>query len=132
MNIIICLDDKNGILFNNRRQSRDAAVCQRILALAKDSALWMNAYSAKLFVGGDIKISDDFLSAVGVGEYCFLENNDFLMYGGEIEKVIVYRWNKVYPADVKVDSAFFSGKKLVQSTDFAGNSHARITEEIYE
>ena len=49
MNIIICLDDKNGIQFNRRRQSRDQVVCNRVLELSQGSTLWMNAYSAKLF-----------------------------------------------------------------------------------
>ena len=28
MNLIICVDNKNGIMFNGRRQSRDRAVCE--------------------------------------------------------------------------------------------------------
>ena len=131
MNIIICLDDKNGILFNHRRQSRDQAICQRVLELAKGSVLWMNEYSAKLFPTDKIKVDDDFLRAAKAGDYCFVESADFLEHSDKIEKVIVYRWNKVYPSDVKVDMGFLDGKKLAQSTDFAGNSHEKITQEIY-
>lgn len=131
MNIIICLDDKNGILFNRRRQSQDGAVCQRVLALTQGSTLWMNAYSAKLFPADKVKVSEAFLSLASPGDYCFVESADFLEYSEKIEKVIVYRWNKVYPSDVKVDKGFFDGKKRVQSEGFTGNSHEKITQEIY-
>lgn len=131
MNIIICLDDKNGIQFNRRRQSRDQVVCQRALELSQGSTLWMNAYSAKLFPADKVKVDEAFLRLASSGDYCFAESLDFLEYSGKIEMVIVYRWNKVYPSDVKIDSAFFRGKVLTESLDFAGNSHDRITQETY-
>ena len=48
MHMVICLDDRNGMLFNGRRLSSDKAVCSRIREKAQ-GRLWMNAYSAKLF-----------------------------------------------------------------------------------
>lgn len=131
MNIILCLDDKNGLQFNRRRQSRDQAVCQRVLALSQGSSLWMNAYSAKLFPADKVRVDEAFLQLAGLGDYCFVESTDFLEYSEKIERVIVYRWNKVYPSNVKIDSAFFSDKQLVERTDFVGNSHEKITQEVY-
>lgn len=131
MNVILCLDDKNGIQFNRRRQSRDQVVCNRVLELSQGSTLWMNAYSAKLFPADKVKVDEAFLRLASSGDYCFAESLDFLEYSGKIEKVIVYRWNKVYPSDRKVEGAFFSGKTLVETIDFAGNSHDRITQETY-
>lgn len=131
MNIILCLDDKNGIQFNRRRQSRDRVACDRMLELAEGSTLWMNAYSEKLFPAGQVKVDEDFLQKAGPGEYCFVEDDAFLRYFDKAEKVVIYRWNKVYPADMKIDSGVFGKKQLVQKSDFAGNSHERITEEIY-
>ena len=49
MNIIVCLDDKNGMLFNKRRQSSDIKIIDRIMEITQDSALLMNSYSAKQF-----------------------------------------------------------------------------------
>lgn len=132
MNIIICLDDKNGLQFNKRRQSRDSVLCDRILSITKDNVLWMNEYSAKIFPSASIKVNDDFLSLASDGDYCFAENSDFLNYIGKLEKVIVYRWNRVYPSDDKVDTNFLNEKKMISSTDFKGSSHEKITEEIYE
>ena len=131
MNIIICLDDKNGIQFNHRRQSRDQVVCHRMLELAQGSNLWMNGYSAKLFPGDQVRVDENFLQSAGAGDYCFAEDADFLAYAEKIDKVIVYRWNKVYPSDVKIEKAFLAGRKLVQTEDFPGSSHEKITQEIY-
>ncbi len=132
MNIILCLDERNGMMFNNRRQSRDGAVCRRVLECVWGRNLWMNEYSSKLFDGADIKISSDFLMEARKGDFCFVENPDFLEYEKDFEKVIVYRWNRVYPADVRIDEDFLKKRRLVSTFDFCGDSHDKITEEIYE
>ena len=132
MNIIICLDDKNGIQFNKRRQSKDSILCDRVLSITKDNTLWMNEYSAKMFLSNDIKVSDGFLNLANDDDYCFIENDEFLSCLGRLKKVIVYRWNKVYPSDMKIDTSFLNEKQLISSIDFKGSSHERITEEIYE
>ena len=49
MIIVICADDKNGMMFNGRRQSQDRILREKILADAGNSKIWMNAYSAKQF-----------------------------------------------------------------------------------
>ena len=131
MNIILCLDDKNGILFNKRRQSRDKVLCERVLELSAGSRLLMNEYSAKIFPEGNIIVDENFLQNAVTGDYCFVENADFLAYAEKIERVIIYRWNKVYPSDVKIDTDFLNGKEAVSSADFRGNSHDKITEVVY-
>lgn len=131
MNIILCLDDKNGILFNKRRQSRDRVLCERVLELSAGSRLLMNEYSAKIFPEGNIIVDENFLENAQVGDYCFIENADFLRYTEKIEDVIIYRWNRVYPSDVKIDASFFSGREAVSTEDFEGSSHDKITEVIY-
>lgn len=132
MNIIICLDDKNGIQFNKRRQSRDSVICDRILSITKGGALWMSQYSAKMFLSSNVNVDAEFLNLANDGDYCFVENDDFMRYLDKLEKVIVYRWNRVYPSDKKVATDFLNEKQLNSSIDFKGSSHERITEEIYE
>lgn len=132
MNIIICLDDKNGIQFNKRRQSRDSVICDRILSITKGGALWMSQYSAKMFLSANVNVDAEFLNLANDGDYCFVENDDFMRYLDKLEKVIVYRWNRVYPSDKKVATDFLNEKQLNSSIDFKGSSHERITEEIYE
>ena len=48
MNIIICLDDKNGMMFNKRRQSQDKILRADIKELVKINILYMNNYYYKL------------------------------------------------------------------------------------
>lgn len=132
MNIIICLDDKNGISFNKRRQSRDKAVCDRVLEIVGSHKLRMSKESAKIFESCDVLAENDFLENAKNDDYCFVENDDFIELIEKIERVIIYRWNKLYPSDVKINTDFLKAKKLVSSVDFEGNSHQKITEEIYE
>ena len=42
MNIIVCLDDKNGLMFNKRRQSQDKILRTNIKELVKNKNLFMN------------------------------------------------------------------------------------------
>ena len=132
MILIVCVDNKNGVQFNHRRQSQDSLLRERILRLTAGSRLWMNAYSAKQFdyAAPQITVSEDFLFQAADGEYCFLENADPTAYIGQLERMILYRWNRDYPADVHLPPAL-SGFRLEQKTDFPGSSHKTITEEVY-
>lgn len=130
MNIIICIDDNCGYSFFGRRQSKDKVLRERILSLVKDSAIYMNAYSAKQFDDGLLAVCEDFLSVAGKGEYCFVENVPFFFEN--CEKIIIYKWNRSYPADMRLDYEYIrENYTLLSTTDFAGSSHERITEEIY-
>ena len=49
MNIIVCVEDNNGMMFNKRRVSQDVAVREDIYKNLGDKKLIMNAYSFKMF-----------------------------------------------------------------------------------
>ncbi len=134
MKIIVCLDDKNGMLFNERRQSTDRVLRERVLQLTAGTRLWMNAYSAKQFAEQNtaVTVDEDFLQKAAEGEYCFVENTDCTAYLSKAEAVVVYRWNTVYPSDVRFPVAFFVGKTPVSIVEFEGHSHKKITEELFE
>ncbi len=134
MTVFICLDDKNGLLFNNRRLSRDSSLCDRILEHCGGKTLWMNRYSASIFPRNtfNIRMSENFLEEMGEDEFCFVENSDIPKVLSKASTLIIYRWNRNYPSDVKLPEDFLSGKKIVSTMDFAGNSHPCITQEVYE
>lgn len=135
MRIIVCIDDNGGMMFNNRRVSSDKVVTERIIDLLKDNNLYLNQYSAKLFADktDNLKISDDFLSKAGDNDYCLVENVDITEHISDIGQVIIYYWNRKYPSDFKFPkNAAVSGLKCVSVTEFSGNSHEKITEEVYE
>lgn len=136
MNVIVCLDDNGGMMFNRRRQSRDRVLRKRIISMSCDSGqrLLMNEYTYKQFAddvdAGSVTVAEDFLSKALTGEFCFAEDRELKPFEDKIEKLIVYRWNRKYPADVRFDLDLTSWNQ-VSTEEFAGSSHEKITEEIY-
>lgn len=131
MIVILCLDDRNGMMFNNRRQSRDRAVAADIIRLVDGEKLFMNEYSSGFFSEktANMLIDEDFLSREDKGFY-FVENNSLKNFAKKINKVIVYRWNRVYPSNLKLELPINQWKKTIDA-EFAGNSHDKITREVY-
>lgn len=126
MKLIVCLDDKNGMLFNNRRQSRDKALIENLLKLCKGEVLYTNDYSIGLFPEDSAIVCSDFDSLEN--GYVFAEN--FNVNEEKIREIIIYKWNRVYPADT-----FFTisldGWSLIETVEFEGFSHEKITRERY-
>ena len=133
MILIACVDDGMGLAFNCRRQSRDRLLVQRLLTHVGDAPLWTHPYSAKQFeqTQSNIIPSEGFLALVGENEFAFTELEDPGDFTDRVERIILYRWNRTYPSDVRFTLAL-SDYTLVQTTEFAGHSHEKITEEIYE
>lgn len=131
MTIIACVDDKYGMMFNGRRQSMDRAVRERMLELTRDKLLWMSPYSAGQFdpLPAQVRIHDDFLEN---GRVCFVEDRDPGPWIPHCSRIILYRWNRVYPADRYFPIQLLKLWRMTDSREFAGHSHERITEEIYE
>lgn len=128
MTLIVCLDDRDGMLFLKRRQSQDSQLRSRVLRLTEGSTLWMNGYSARQFVepAPHIRVSESPLQMEG---FCFAEDVD--ISAAEPEKLIIYRWNRHYPSDVTFPRRLLEGMTLESRTDFPGSSHEVITEEVY-
>ena len=131
MILIVCIDDKNGMAFNHRRQSQDRVLVERIECLTADSKLRMAPYSQKLFSCSDILADDDYLIKADIDDYCFVEREDVKPYEDKIQKVIVFRWNRHYPSDLKF-GIDLSTWHLVASEEFPGSSHLKIAMEVYE
>lgn len=143
MKVIVCVDDGNGMLFNKRRQSQDRVLRDDVQKMAAGQKLWMNAYSARQFqegsqtgenfkenLKGNLVVAEDFLEQAGENDFCFVENEKLLPHSDRIREMVVYRWNRSYPGDFHLDLDL-SQWKLVQTTEFAGYSHEKITKEIY-
>lgn len=133
MNVIICTDNRNGMMFNHRRQSQDCVLRQDIIQEVDDNRLWMNSYSYGQFLDSSLSnltIAEDFLSKAGVDDFCFLEENNLTPYIHLVKRIIWYQWNRNYPADFyfNVD---LSTWKMVTREEFVGSSHDKITKEVY-
>lgn len=128
MIITACVDDRMGLRFCKRRLSKDAALRARLLALS-GGELRMSGYSAKQFETA-VYAGDDYLSAASTGDWCFCEDTAYLDHAANIEKIVLFKWNRTYPAD---EHFTFPGEwKLVSAEDFPGNSHEKLTMEVYE
>lgn len=134
MIVIICLDDDNGMVFNKRRQSRDRAVIERICKNFAGKRIFVSEYSAELFSDKSlIHVDNNFLENAEKDDVCFVEKKSLSPYIDKMETIIVYRWNRKYPSDIKLDIPLIdSDWSLISSVDFAGHSHEKITEEIYK
>ena len=130
MHIVLCLDDKNGLLFNHRRISFDRAVCSRIYE-RHSGKLMMTHYSVKIFPDMEVVADDLFLHNAETGDTCFVEDLAFVDYLTSVESITVYRWNRQYPSDTRLPQQLLEEWKKIQTTDFAGSSHEIITEEVY-
>ena len=132
MILITCGDDKMGMLFNKRRQSMDSVLRERVLKMCAGKKLWMNEYSRKQFdaVAEGISVDEDFMAKAGEDDYCFAENISPKAFKGQFKQIVLYKWNRVYPTDLYFDIDL-TNWRLAQSSDFAGSSHDKITEEIY-
>ena len=117
MTVFVCVDDGLGMAFNGRRQSRDSAVAEDILKTCGGKPQ-MDARSEKLFAGGE-----------SVKESYFLEFSCDEALLQKAERLILYRWNRAYPADVKFTMP--RGFTLKETREFPGTSHEKITREEY-
>lgn len=132
MILIVCLDINNGISFNNRRQSRDSKVIERICSITKGSTLIMSEYSKNIFptACSNLNINSNPIRTSKENDYCFIEQKLDSLPIEDIEKMIIYRWDKAYPYD-EIFPINLSEFKLVSKNEFSGSSHEKITEEIY-
>lgn len=134
MKLFICLDDNNGMLFNNRRQSRDSKVCEDAISHMGNHTLFIHSFSKFLFADYAEKVSmdDNFLQKASSEDGCFVEHLDITPYLDSCNEVIVYKWNRDYPFDMQFTTNLSDqGFSLSGSSDFVGSSHDKITKEIW-
>lgn len=135
MKLIVCLDDRNGMLFYGKRLSRDRVVCEKVVNMVGAAKLWMNGYSAKMFadISKNICVDEDFLDYAGEEEFCFLENRDIMPYMDKISQILLFKWNRHYPADTFFPIDLCAKPwKLTDTEEFSGSSHNKITMEVYK
>lgn len=135
MNIIICLDDNNGMMFNKRRQSQDRVLRADIKNFIKDKDLYMNNYSYKLYKdidNGNIKVYENFLEKCAENDFCLVEDKLLNSYIDNINTLTVYKWNRLYPSDFCFDIDLTSNLwELLETKEFEGSSHEKITRLTY-
>lgn len=137
MNIILCTDKVGGMMFNNRRVSRDSTVYDDIMKTVRGEVLYIKPYSEKLFLPlaekhGMPKTVPDPLRVATDGQWCFIEDEDITPFLDSVEKILIYNWNTRYPYELKFDTDNLIGNfKLTDRRKFEGTSHEEIIRELY-
>ena len=133
MHLIVCLDENGGMTFNNRRQSKDKKIIEDVMKLTENHRLFVSEYTYKLFEGENVVVDNDLLKNAKEDDFCFVEKEDVFEAIDKIKDVVIYNFNRSYPSDKKFPkTAVLNGKTLVETTDFTGTSHEKITREIYK
>lgn len=132
--IAVCIDGRGGMLFNKRRQSQDRAQREDLLQFCGGRKLWIAPYSAPLFgEQAGIEVDEEFLTKAEAGEVCFVENQPIAPAAERIEAVVLYDWDRAYPADVHLDfDPEAEGFTLKEERIFPGTSHEKIIRKVYE
>ena len=130
MKLIVCLDDRGGMTFMKRRQSRDRVQIEDMAKLIFGSTLAVSPYTEPLLLDSGINYTVCENPAIAKSDYCFIENTP-LPDIAEIDGVVIYRWGRHYPSDVKF-TADLGAFSLDSVYEFRGSSHEKITREIYK
>lgn len=127
MTLILCVDDRGGLMFNRRRQSQDRLVRTDMLRLCGERLLAVSPYTARQFASEDrVKVVDQ----PGEEDIFFLEDLPPQPLLERAEKLVLYHWNRVYPGDVHI-ALPPQGWSLEEQVEFPGHSHETITREVY-
>ena len=128
MTLYICLDDRNGLQFNKRRQSRDSAVLEDIRSLCAGNLL-IEPFSEKLIREAEIP----YVLPPEAAEDYFAEKIPSEEILETTNKLVIYRWNRHYPSDVRWEPDLAGmGFVPTETSEFPGTSHEKITREVYE
>ena len=139
MNVIVCIDNHLGMMFNNRRQSKDEVVVEKIKEIVGSKKLYTNKFSSKLFGDFCTTVQDSLLFSMLNSEneekeesYCFVENIDIAPYFNKIGSLYIFKWNRDYPYDCLLKDGYRNIFHLLSREDFKGKSHDNITLEIWK
>lgn len=132
MILTACIDDRGGMLFHRRRQSQDRLLRRDLLAEAGGRPVWLSPYSLKQFPDPpeNLRCAEDFFRRAGRGELCFFEDTDPAPWLDRAESILLYHWNRRYPADLYFPLPL-TGWTLARREEFPGSSHETITKEVY-
>ena len=131
MKLIVCVDLDNGMLFNGRRQSRDRNLIENIYEMIDNKTLWITDFSKDLFEEGTYNLIEiEKIETIKDDDYVFLENIEPEIIENKIDEIILFNFNRKYPADVYFDISLEKWN-LISEEEFEGSSHEKITKEIY-
>ena len=143
MKIVFVLDQKNGIMFNHRRQSFDQVIIKKVVEGVNgvEGRLWVSDYSKELFASYDVNtmpLEEFDLSKANEKDFVFVENVDIDLEAMIADKEMLvelnfYRWDKVYPSDKKMTftKELLDAFVVKDSYEMSGETHDVISVEVW-
>ncbi len=151
MKLIICTDTRLGYSFNNRRQTSDREVHRHMAdrLLERGIPLYINQYSRRSVIRSREYLPPGFLdevvrsgskddepgafldAAIENGAFAFVENVPLTGLYHNIDEIMMYTWDKRYPADLLIPYSLLSSFDLVEEETFMGHSHEGIVFRHY-
>lgn len=133
LSVAVCVDERGGMTFFGKRQSRDRVLIQELLDSTKGK-VYIRKFSSLLFEGHEdrIVVCEDPFSGAGDDDVIFIEDMPLKDKTNEIDRLIVYCWGKVYPSDKKLGFKPEECFRAIESSEFAGSSHDKITKTVYK
>lgn len=155
MKLILCTDIRFGYSFNYRRQTADRAMHAHLSRILAKSSLpvHMNAYTSRSLLANEALLEESFLKKIVIDdsrkegyilsdetffdsaflleacrnkEWAYVENVSLIGYYHLIDEILLYRWDKRYPADRLFPGSLLSAFSLAEKETFRGNSHDEI------
>ena len=135
MTVAVCISDGGGMLFNKRRLSKDKNVTEDILKQAGEKKILISEFSLPLFSEYPSRViaASDPLAEAEKDSFIFVEDRKIFEYKSKIDEIYIYKWNRKYPFDFKLDfDPLEEGMRLAEAVEFVGNSHEKITRELWK
>ncbi len=83
-------------------------------------------------LSSSILTSEDFLAQAAPGEFCFLEDRPIRPFLDRVESMVLYHWNRRYPADLFLDlDPAALGGPCWAGRNFPAPPIKKITKEVY-
>ena len=134
MTVFLCIDDRGGMTFMKRRLSRDKIMIEDLSKEVGEGILYISDFSEALFSDSELSVMSvsNPLASAGEDDFAFIEDIPISNAIDRIDTLIIYKWNRKYPYDFALDiDPLNCGFSILSSCDFKGNSHDKITKEIY-
>lgn len=132
--VALCTDPRGGMMFNNRRQVKDAEVVSDAVARFGEGGIFITQYSARLLEGCEhVTVCAEPIKECAEGGLCFIEDPDRLSGCEDVERLVVYTWGLPYPADkyipFKPDDLGF---KRISKEKLSTAVHQKVIREVFK
>ena len=148
MKLILCADERFGYSFNHRRQTSDREMVRDLKRRLGSEAdrIRVNAYTERLLLRNGYFSPEEaarreaspapagsaFLkNADDASGWVWTENVDLKGLYHTIDELLLYVWDKRYPADLLFPEQLLAGLRPAETAEFPGYSHDLIRVEHY-